>query len=221
MSITKGVNALNFTEYRYVIENTPYTDSLKYKPAVFWVHSEHLPLGVVSVGENVSGIVKIPDQIVNKAGCRVPVIAINKNAFAGHDRITDIVLPSGLERIPGGAFSGCSGLRRITIPGKIKSIQEGAFAGCDNLEDVYYEGTREEWKNVNIVHQKHEIEFGEFIPGTPVQSIRAERLVHIPGNDALLKANIHFHCSLPATERDRTFSLRTGNKDVTTLFRAI
>ena len=196
---------LNFTEYRYVIENTPYADSLKYRPAVFWVHSEHLPLGVISVGENVSGIVKIPDHIVNKAGCRVPVIAINKNTFAGHDRITDIVLPSGIERIPAGAFSGCSGLRRITIPRKIKTIQEGAFAGCDNLEDVYYEGTREEWKKVNIIHQKHEIEFGEFIPG----------------NDALLKANIHFHCSLYDSENDPEYSLRTGNKDVTALFRAI
>lgn len=211
---------MNYTEYRCVIEDTPYTDSIKYKQAVFWVHSEHLPLGVVSVGENVSGIVKIPDHIVNKAGCSVPVIAVNKNAFAGHDCITDIVLPSGLERIPGGAFSGCSGLRRITIPRKVKSIQEGAFAGCDNLEDVYYEGTREEWKNVNIVHQKHEIEFGEFIPGTPVQSIKAERLVHIPGNDALLKANIHFHCSLSVSECDQAYSLRTGNKDVTALFRA-
>ncbi len=212
---------LNFTEYRYVIENTPYADSLKYRPAVFWVHSEHLPLGVISVGENVSGIVKIPDHIVNKAGCRVPVIAINKNTFAGHDRITDIVLPSGIERIPAGAFSGCSGLRRITIPGMVKTIQEGAFAGCDNLEDVYYEGTREEWKNVNIVHQRHEIEFGEFIPGTPVQRIKEERLVHIPGNDALLKANIHFHCSLYDSENDPEYSLRTGNKDVTVLFRAI
>ena len=221
MSITKGVNALNFVEYKSVIEDTPYTDSLKYKPVVFWVHSEHLPLGLVSVGENVSGIVKIPDHIVNKAGCRVPVIAINKNAFAGHDRITDIVLPSGIERIPAGAFSGCSGLRRITIPRKIKTIQEGAFAGCDNLEDVYYEGTREEWKNVKIVHQKHEIEFGEFIPGTPVQRIKAERLVHIPGNEALLKANIHFHCSLSDSERDPAYSLWTGNKDVTVLFRAI
>ena len=220
MSITKGVNALNFIEYRCVIENTPYADSLKYRPAVFWVHSEHLPLGVVSVGENVSGIVKIPDSIVNKAGCRVPVIAINKNAFAGHDRITDIVLPSGIERIPAGAFSGCSELRRITIPRKIKTIQEGAFAGCDNLEDVYYEGSREEWKNVNIVHQRHEIEFGEFISGTPVQRIKAERLVHIPGNDALLKANIHLHCSLYDSEKDPEYSLRTGNKDVTVLFRA-
>lgn len=219
--IKVGVNALNYTEYKYVIENIPYTDSLKYQLAIFWVHSEHLPLGVISVGETASGIVKIPGNIVNKAGYRVPVIEIRENAFADHNQITDIVLPSCMERIRAGAFSGCSGLRRITIPRKIKSIQEGTFEGCDNLEDVYYEGTMEEWKNISIAHQKHEIEFDELIPGTPVQKIKSERLVHIPGNEALLKANIHFHCSLPALEHDSAYIIRMGNKDVTTLFRAV
>ena len=216
-----GLSDLNYTEYKYVIENIPYTDSLKYQLAIFWLHSEHLPVGVISVGETASGIVKIPGIIFNKAGYRVPVIEIKENAFANHDRITDVVLPSCMERIRAGAFSGCSELRRITIPRKIKSIQEGTFAGCDNLENVYYEGTLEEWKNISIVHRKHEIEFDGLIPGTPVQKIIAERLVHIPGNDALLKANIHFHCSLPALEQDSEYIIRMGNKDVTALFIAV
>ncbi|MCR5627721.1 MAG: hypothetical protein K6F99_10405 [Lachnospiraceae bacterium] len=52
----------------------------------------------------------------------------------------------------------------------------------------------EDWKTIDIVTEKHEIDFGDFIPGSPVSEIEDERLVHIPGNDALYRATIHFCC---------------------------
>lgn len=224
--ITGKGSFVNYAEYKKVIEDVPYTENLEYKLAVFWLHSERLPLKVVSIGKATNGIVKIPGSIVNKAGYRVPIIGISKNAFADNDMITDIVLPSSIQRIPVGAFAGCSALRRIIIPGNIELIHEGTFAGCHNLEDVYYEGRPEDWRNIHIVHQKHEIEFGDLIPGTPVQTIKAERFIHIPGNDALLEANIHFRCEPSSPDRaseksEPDFSIRTGNKDVTAFFREV
>ena len=110
--------------------------------------------------------------------------------------MTDIILPSGIDHLPdGGAFAGCRNLKRITIPRRISYIGPGTFEGCDSLEDVYYEGTPEEWKKVSIVCKKHEIEFGPLIPGSPVETVTAERYVHIPGNEALFRANIHFRCN--------------------------
>ncbi len=210
---------MDFAEYAKMIKDVPFTEGLEYKLAVYWLHPEILPLGVVSLGENVPAVVRIPERVTNKYGRKVPVITVGGNAFAGQGRVTDIVLPPTVDRLPAGAFAGCEGLKRITIPKKIRTIWEGTFSGCDQLEDVYYEGSIEEWKNVNITHHRHEIEFGELIPGTPIQEIKSERLIHLPGNDALLTANIHFRCVLSDLTYDPGFQLTADGKDVTDLFR--
>lgn len=177
-----------YKDYRDMIKDMPYTETLEYKQAIMWLHPENLPLGVFSIGEEYPTIIKIPPQAVNRYGRKVPIIAIARDAFAGHGEITDIVLPPSIQGFAKSMFSGCSGLKRITIPKKIKTISRGMFDGCDALEDVYYEGSMEEWKRIKIVHHKQEIELGSLIPGTPVQKIEAQRLIHIPGNDALLTA---------------------------------
>ena len=89
------------------------------------------------------------------------------------------------------------------------------------LEDVYYEGTMEEWKSIDIVHDRHEIEFGDLIPGSPLQEIKAERLMHVPGNDALFMANIHFRCALPDSACNSDFEINVKGKDVTECFRIV
>ena len=212
---------MNFKEYEEIMKDMPYSETLKYSQAIMWVHPEVLPLGVVSIGEEYPAVVKIPCQTTNRYGRKVPVIAIAGNAFADHDKVTDIVLPSTIEQIPPEAFAGCSGLKRITIPRTIKSIRKGTFAGCDMLEDVYFEGSMDEWKKMIIVHDKHEIEFGDLIPGTSVHEIKAERLLHVPGNDALLTANIHFHCALSNLTHDSGFELTVSGKDITGFFRTM
>ncbi len=212
---------MNFREYEEMLKTTPYPETLEFAPAILWPHLETVPLGVTSIGGDHPAVVRIPARVTNHYGLQVPVIAIRKDVFADHDRITDIVLPPTVEGIPMGAFAGCTELRRITIPRAVRTIREGTFAGCDLLEDVYYEGSMDEWRNIRIVHDKHEIEFGTLIPGTPVQEVKSERLVHVPGNDALLTANIHFHCAPPGPARDSVFVMIAGGKDITRVFRTM
>lgn len=215
----KGVKIMNFKEYKQIIKGVPYTEELKFSYAVMWLHPEILPLKVVSVGENPEGIIRIPEETVNSYKRKVPVVAIDRGVFVNRDKVTDIILHSGIKNIPQGAFAGCSALKRITIPKKVKSIREGTFAGCDSLEDVYYEGTMKEWKKVDIVRYRHEIELGGLIPGTASQEVEDESLTHIPGNDALLTANIHFNCDLPKPDSDPVFKVTAGGKDITNMFR--
>ena len=188
---------MNFREYAEMLINVPYTDTLEYQMAFLWLHPEIVPLKVTSIGNLDSSIIKFPERAMNRYGRKVPVITFSSQAFSGKSNITDIVLPQSIEQFPKGAFEGCTGLKRITVPRKIKIIREGTFAGCEQLEDIYYEGTMEEWNTVNIVHYKHEIEFGKLIPGTPVQEVKAERILNVPGNEAFFSANIHFLCKLP------------------------
>ncbi len=212
---------MNFKEYEEMIKDIPYPDTLEYKLAVLWPNPQNLPLGVTSIGDSGLNIIKIPERTMNKYGRKVHVIAFGRQAFSGKSSITDIVLPQSIESIPKGAFEGCTGLKRITVPRKVKVIKEGTFAGCEQLEDIYFEGTMEEWNRINIIHHKHEIEFGQLISGTPVQEVKAERMILIPGNEAIFSANIHFRCELPGENSDFSFNVKAGNRDITELFRTI
>lgn len=187
---------MNFKEYKEFIKDVPYLDTAEYRTLGGWPFPKKRPLELAAIGNTGLRIIKIPVKAVNKYGNTVPVVAIGENAFAEKENITDIVLSRGIHKIPSGAFRGCTGLKRITISKEITRIDARTFDRCNQLEDVYYEGTKEEWKNLHIKYQRHEIEFGNLIPGTPVNEVTAERFIHIPGNDALFTANIHFRCEL-------------------------
>ena len=149
---------------------------------------------VTALGDTDSEVIKLPKRAVNKWECEVDVTGFKVAVFQGNDKVTDIILHSNIRGIPQGAFRGCKNLRRITIPKGVRRIGKDVFAGCDSLEDVYYEGTIEEWEKVEIYTGKRVVELGELIPGTPVCELAGDCFKHDPGNDALLKANVHFQC---------------------------
>ena len=208
---------MEFEEFlEKVFYATDYTEGLKYDLAVLWLHPEYLPVGVVSLGDNVGSIIKIPSAHTNAWGKNVPVIAITSKLFAGQSHITDIILPSRLGRIPRGAFAGCSSLKRITIPRGIRKILRGTFEGCDSLEDVYFEGTEEEWNKIDIVYE------GSRIVDPKKLGLYVEvQHFPIPGNEPLLNARIHFNCGEREQVNASEFSIRIGSSDVTSLFRRI
>ena len=197
----------------------PLRDPGFYSNAIMWLHPERLPLRLISAGEEQRSIVKVPAQLSNRYGNSVPVVGVSARAFAGNEHVTDIILPSSIEDLPAEAFSGCLNLKNITIPKNIRIIRAKTFEHCKSLRNVFYEGTLEEWKKIEIVHEKHEIEFGKLIPGTPVHEILSERLVPIPGNEALLSATIHFHCELEKSQWPTTFQIKMAGIEVTELFR--
>ena len=190
---------MNYSEYAQRMRAIPPLASGEYLPARLWLHPERLPVGIVEFGADTpedTQIVKLPLLHVNRWGWEVPVISFSKRCFNGNPFITDVILSPHIQGIPAAAFAGCSRLRNITIPRRVTEIPARAFAGCKSLTNIYYEGTREEWKQVHIVHDRYEVEFGALIPGTPVQEIASERLLHVPGNEALFAANLHFRCRL-------------------------
>jgi len=187
---------MNYNEYRIIIENSPETYGLEYNLAVTWLHPERLPLKLASLNGCTDKIIKLPNEAVNRYGKSVLVISIGKNAFKDNSVVTDIILSPNISYIGNNAFSGCTALERIVLPKKLKHIDKGAFAGCTALTDIYYEGTPDEWINISVELERHEYEYGELIPGTPVQKLTAERIIRIRGNEALKLANIHFHCIL-------------------------
>ena len=76
------------------------------------------------------------------------VIVIEEFAFYGCSKLLNITIPDGVAFIGKSTFEGCSGLESITIPVSVTSIGYNAFAACSSLADIYFNGTKEQWKAI-------------------------------------------------------------------------
>ncbi|MBP9989386.1 MAG: leucine-rich repeat protein, partial [Ruminococcus sp.] len=70
--------------------------------------------------------------------------------FYYNSSIKSIVINKGVTSMGDGAFYDCTGLTSITISDSVTSIDFRAFYECSNLKNVYYMGTEEQWKQINI-----------------------------------------------------------------------
>ena len=185
-----------FKEYLEVIKTAEEAKVLEYGYMGYTYISgvmRRAPMYVVKLTDTETEVIKLPQRAVNKWGREVDVAGFKAGAFQDNDTVTDIILHSGCG-IPEVAFRGCKNLKRITVPKCVREFRKGVFAGCDSLEDIYYEGTIEEWEKIEIYQGKRVIEMGSLVPGTPVCEVAADYFKHDPGNDALLKATVHFGC---------------------------
>lgn len=185
-----------FKEYIEAIKTAKEPENVKcgFRSAPFPLSMiRRLPLSVMTIGVPGLEVIKLPKKALNKWGDEVDVTGFFPGLFLDNYVVTDIILHSGIHDIPDGAFRGCKNLKRVTIPGFVKKIGRDVFAGCDSLEDVYFEGTKEEWEKIEIYTGKRIVEFGKQVSGTPVCEVD-DYFKHDSGNDALLKANIHFQC---------------------------
>ena len=94
---------------------------------------------LVAVDENISG------ECVIKNGTKL----ICDSAFSNCYELTGVTIPNSITVLSGGAFE-CSGIVNVTIPSSVIKIDADAFGSCGDLENVYYLGTEDQWKLINI-----------------------------------------------------------------------
>ena len=94
------------------------------------------------------------------------VTSIGDDAFSNCG-IKSITIPNGVTSIGSGAFYDCRSLTSITIPDSVTSIGNWAFKYCTGLKDVYYTGSKDDWKAISVGSD----------------------------NDNLLNATIHYNCT--------------------------
>ena len=78
------------------------------------------------------------------------VTSIGNWAFLGCMGLTSITIPDSVTSIGFYAFFGCSSLTSITIPNSVTTIGEYAFYECVSLTDIYFSGSEEQWRQINI-----------------------------------------------------------------------
>ncbi|MCH5171750.1 MAG: leucine-rich repeat domain-containing protein [Erysipelotrichales bacterium] len=64
--------------------------------------------------------------------------------------ITNVTINENTRFIYANAFEYCSSLTTITIPSSVTSIGRDAFEYCSSLKNVYYNGTIENWCNIEF-----------------------------------------------------------------------
>ncbi len=200
---------MTFEDYKNaVLDNAPISDGLEYDIAVLWLHRQYLPVGVKKMN-NHDEVVRIPHWYKNEYGTIVPVIAVGKNVLGSNPNMTDLILPSSIDRLTPFTLSNCAKLKRLTFPKAITTVPEKAFIDCAALEDIYYEGSSEEWENIDIVRYKDQsvVDYSKLGLFCKVATTRYP----LPGNEAIFRARIHFDCAFDDGNR-AIYGVYCGNR---------
>lgn len=87
---------------------------------------------------------------------RILLYKVPGKAVSGH-----YVIPGSVVRVGGSAFLDCDGLTAVTIPSGVTAIGENAFGRCSGLTDVYYIGTPEQWRQIQISQGNESLRDGQ------------------------------------------------------------
>lgn len=88
-------------------------------------------------------------------GCKTSVIPVDgsvtkigESAFDNLGTLSSISIPEGVVEIGNAAFNCCSGLTSVVLPNSLTKIGVHGFFNCRDLHDIYYNGTQEEWADI-------------------------------------------------------------------------
>ena len=153
-----------------------------------------MPNSVTSIGENIlngteyyynesnwsDGMLYIDncllyiDNPMKKIKIKKGTVAISSDAFRNNDTVEEIDLSELVNCFPNGAFTGCTNLKTITIPlFHIKaddSIEATDFDKCDNLTDIYFTGSKNQWKKMRFDKSGITVHYGIKADNTKVYS---------------------------------------------------
>ena len=156
---TYNMPSVVFEDGRYVpkTELTPF-DYLQ-------MQQQFAPRAIMGGGGDFTVDMIIPDGITK-------INNISLENLTANEYIERVNLPENIQSIGDNAFR-YTGIKSIVIPDKLQEIGENAFGDCDDLSVVYYKGTENTWKLLQIMN----------------------------GNDNLNGADIYFYSEKPATGR--------------------
>lgn len=78
------------------------------------------------------------------------VTSIGMGAFGACPNVEDVKIGKGVTRIANYLFAQCKKLKNITIPKSVESVGFNAFLNCINIENVNYEGSKADWRRLEI-----------------------------------------------------------------------
>ena len=145
-----------------------------------------IPGSVTSIGKGAfSGCTSLKSVAIPSGITRIEDFTFSKSG------LTSVTIPSGVTEIGTYAFGDCTSLTSMTIPLSVTFIDSWAFMGCTGLTDIYYAGTKAQWKaNVgeqalNYAQISPTVHFNSTGPTTPSQPQQPAGETASPTNDKL------------------------------------
>lgn len=113
----------------------------------FWncnsLTSIKIPDGVTEIGYHTfEGCTSLTSLVIPDS-----VTSIKSHAFNDCDGLTSIEIPDSVTTIGYSAFGSCDSLTSVTIGNGVTEMEE-AFPLCDGLTEIHYNGTQEQWENI-------------------------------------------------------------------------
>ena len=120
--------------------------------------------------------IELPDSLTS----------IGDYAFSGCSSLTSIELPDSVTSIGSDAFYNCRSLKNIKLPNSVTIIRDSAFNGC-NIRNVFYNGTQEEWNNIEIGENNSNLLNANIIYDMDVssfESVETQRYSYVLANNS-------------------------------------
>lgn len=105
---------------------------------------------VIAIPPNIT---KIDDRAfysshIRRAVMTPTVRAIYRLAFYS-THLVSIVLPPSVIYVGSSCFEDCKKLKTVSIRNSTIRLGEDCFNGCDELEDIFFNGTLEQWREIS------------------------------------------------------------------------
>ena len=79
---------------------------------------------------------------------KVCLKSIGAGAFTGCTSLSEIAIPSPVEKLDNYAFNDCTSLSRVELPSTLTEIGVGTFSNCTALSEIVFNGLSRDWFNV-------------------------------------------------------------------------
>jgi len=127
-----------------------------------------IPASVTSIGKDAfAGCNSLDAVFINDLAAWCDISFGNSEAnpmfdgcslYVDYELVTELVIPNTVKSISDYAFYGFDSLSSIVIPKSVELIGKAAFFNCDSLDYVYYEGSKTEWKEIQIKSENDAVE---------------------------------------------------------------
>lgn len=78
------------------------------------------------------------------------VLKIGECSFYSNKNLKGVTISDGVTDICNSAFEECDNLKTITISKSVQNIEDDAFFYCVSLNEILFEGSKDDWKKIDI-----------------------------------------------------------------------
>ena len=121
-------------------------------------------------------------------GCGITYLG--NDTFIFCSKLKEVKISCLLENLPSSLFKSCERLTTISIPNTVTYVKFDAFQECRALSTIYYNGTKEQWKQLSLARNNEALHSATvvYVPNVQITSQPKNTIVN-SGKTATVKVS--------------------------------